>query len=296
MDSFKTLFEKKQYDLIIQLTKKSNNVDDFLYCVSAFVAKGMFDEALKVLDDKKEILEKLRLPVYMKMYVDILCITNKFDEAFEKVKYFEYLPYYSQEAEEVLRSLNGYINEAKLNSIKNSFAKDEEEIIRDLMSNDSLDVIDALNQVRDRKIDNYVLPICRILTNFPKQSVRSIALMVLVETHYSKKVKFLHQNIIMDINPSNLKSPFDGKFQDLNDYINGYFKDPSLNNVIMKIFTTYIVYYYPDPIPEDDTFIFALLKVACNMLNIKEMPTFSVSNEEKLEYYISLITTALNED
>ena len=85
MDNLKTLFDKKHYDLIIKITRNSSNADDIIYAISSFVALGKLDDALLLINEKKEILKK-DLPILMKAHIDILCLKGDFDKAYEEAK------------------------------------------------------------------------------------------------------------------------------------------------------------------------------------------------------------------
>ena len=58
MDSLKSLYDKKQYDLILKLTSTSENESDLFYRIAAFTGLGQFEDALYVIQDHQQILEK----------------------------------------------------------------------------------------------------------------------------------------------------------------------------------------------------------------------------------------------
>ena len=53
MDSLKTLMDKKQYDLVLKLTENSQDSLALFYRLSAMLATGRSEDALKLIKDKK---------------------------------------------------------------------------------------------------------------------------------------------------------------------------------------------------------------------------------------------------
>ena len=104
MDNLKTLMDKRQYELVIKLTKTATSPTDLFYRISALLASGKAEEALKCINDNQKVLET-NLFILVKIHIEILCLLNRFDEAREKLKYYEELPYESQQVEEVLRDM-----------------------------------------------------------------------------------------------------------------------------------------------------------------------------------------------
>ena len=64
MDNLRTLFDKKEYELVIKLTRSSSDVDDLFYCLSAYLSLNKIDDALALIKEKKDILQT-RLPMLM---------------------------------------------------------------------------------------------------------------------------------------------------------------------------------------------------------------------------------------
>ena len=85
MDSLKSLMDKRQYDLVIKLTEDSQDMNYLFYRISALLATGKGEEALSVIKKNREILQG-DLPLLMKIHIEILCLLNNFDEAYEEVK------------------------------------------------------------------------------------------------------------------------------------------------------------------------------------------------------------------
>ena len=102
MDSLKTLMDKKQYDLVLKLTENSQDSLALFYRLSALLATGRSEDALKLIKDKRQIL--IAKPgVLMKIHIELLCLLGKFDEAYSELnshgvkddayKYYEYIQF-----------------------------------------------------------------------------------------------------------------------------------------------------------------------------------------------------------
>ena len=118
MDSLKTLMDQKNYDLVIKLTENSNDAISLFYRLSALLAVGKSEDALNLIKSKRLIMQK-RLALLIKFHIEILCLLKRFDEAYDELKYYEELPYESQEVEEVIRSMPAYIrNEEKIQLLR----------------------------------------------------------------------------------------------------------------------------------------------------------------------------------
>ena len=155
MDSLKTLMDKKQYDLVIKLTENSNDSIALFYRLSALLAVGKSEDALNLINIKRLILQN-KLSLLIKFHIEIFCLLCRFDEAYQELKYYEDLPYESQEVEEILRAMPAYIREQE----KASFGGkrlDEDELREKLLSKNDDEVLAALDEIKSFPINNYLL-------------------------------------------------------------------------------------------------------------------------------------------
>lgn len=287
MDSLKTLIEKRQYDLVIKLTENSQDSLSLLYRLTAFVAVGQNDEALNLIKTKRDYL-KDRLSLLIKFHIEILCLLGRFDEAYDELKVYEEMPYESQEVEEVLRAMPEYIRNAEKESYKRHHV-DEEEIYKRLMSDQDDDVLFALDQIKDLKIYNYLLAIFKIIKSYPKQVVRTYALLLLVANKYDKEIDFLYFNKLEKVNPAKLDQPFiiDG-FKDINDLsytLQSVYHDPSIAQNALHLISSYLLYIYPKTLKlnkEEIIVVFGYLSK--RLLKIDESDLKEVCLAKNLDY------------
>ena len=250
MDSLKTLMDKKQYDLVLKLTENSQDSLALFYRLSAMLATGRSEDALKLIKDKRQIL--LAKPgVLMKIHIELLCLLGKFDEAYSELRYYQELPYENQETEELLNSLPKYIREEEIKVYKRQEVG-QDELRKKLLSKNDVDVLSALDAVRGQSLESFLLPIINILKNYPKQLVRTFGLLLLVAKKYDKKVEFLHGDKLIEVIPSELDEPFIipglGNIDDLSSLFQNEYHDPSLSQNAINVLSSYMVYIYPNKV------------------------------------------------
>ena len=281
MDSLKTLMDKHQYELVIKLTESANEPTPLFYRISALLASGKGEAALNVIKEKRAILQA-DMAMLMKVHIEILCLLQRFDEAYDEMRYYENLPYVSQQVEELLKELPKLIREEerKNNSVRNL---DSDDLRKTLDSQDSTDVLMALDIVRERDVNAYLDKIQNIMVNFPKQSIRSFALLLLVQKQVNRTFNFNHMGEVISVNPSLLEPPFvDEKFTVLVRKMDADFRNPVLSQNAVQILSTYVLYIYPDKIALDvDVMIEALYQIANEYLKSKDAASLEERCTEK---------------
>ncbi|MBO4855835.1 MAG: hypothetical protein J5511_00480 [Bacilli bacterium] len=275
MDSLKSLMDKRQYDLVIKLTEDSQDMNYLFYRISALLATGRGEEALSVIKKNREILQG-DLTLLMKVHIEILCLLNNFDEAYEEVKYYENLPYVSQEVEEIIRDLPKLVREEEKKSLS-SRELSNDALKERLKSNDETVVLPALDMVRGRDINMFLPDIQRIMLSFPKQSIRSFALLLLVQKKIDKELSFNHIGKAIKINPSQLEPPFIGnEFNDFVRALQNELKDPVVSEDAVQILSSYIIYMYPEKLDiKYDLLIEALRNISEEYLQIENKTPLS---------------------
>ena len=300
MDSLKSLMDRKEYDLVLRLTKNSTDPNELFYRVSALIASGKYQDGLACIEDNKTILQK-DLYLLMHVHIELLCILGKFDEAYAALEYYKNLPYESQKVEELLKELPNVIRLEERKRFTTN-VMDEDELIKKLGSDDSNEVLIALDSVRSRDISPYLGAVNKIMVNFPKHSIRSFALLLLVQKKVDKVLKFNHIDNIIDVNPAQLVPPFIG--DDFNNFVrqlSNELKDPSLSETAIQIISSYLIYIYPDKLnPNYGLVSAALYIIASEYLqskdakDIQELCIEKDLNEEELELLIVRIKDAMD--
>ena len=300
MDSLKTLMDKKAYDLVISLTENSQDSLSLFYRISALLAVGKSTEALNVINTKQKVLQE-KLGLLVKIHLEILCLLGRFDEAYDKLRYYVELPYQNQETEEVLRAMPDYIRKEEKNSYRqHSLSSDD--IMNQLMSNNEEEVLAALDALKEQNLDQYLLPIFKIMRSFPKQVVRTFALLLLVNHKYDKEVDFLSQNKLIRVVPSSLEEPFTiPGFKNLNELsfaLQSQYHDPSIASNALQIVSSYLLYIYPHPINlSNDEIVVIFGFLAKRLLRVNEEDLKEVCETKGLDFTeISQKINGINED
>ena len=287
MDSLKTLMDKKQYDLVIKLTENSNDSIALFYRLSALLAVGKSEDALNLIKTKRLILQN-KLALLIKFHIEILCLLGRFDEAYSELKYYEDLPYESQEVEEILRSMPAYIRDQEKASFGNRHL-DEDEIRQRLMSKNDEEVLAALDDIKTLPINNYLLNILKLISSHPRQVIRSFALLLLVNAKYDKEVQFLHFDKLVKVNPAKLPEPFSVPgFQDLESLsftLQNEYRDPSVAQNALHVISSYLLYIYPSGLElEKEEVIVVFGYIAKRLLQIETDDLADVCEQKGLDY------------
>ena len=286
MDSLKTLMDQKNYELVIKLTENSNDAIALFYRLSALLAVGQSEAALELIKTKRLIMQK-RLALLIKFHIEILCLLKRFDEAYEELKYYEELPYESQEVEEVLRSMPNYIrNEEKSVYIA---PMDEDEIRAKLINGNDGEILAALNSLKSLPLSPFLLNIFKITTAHKRQIIRSIALLVLVYQKYDKEVKFLHHDKIITLVPSKLDDPFIvpgySSLEEFSFALQSMYHDPSISDNALNVVSSYLLYNYPDKLdltPDESLVTFGYVAKKLLKINIDDLE--KVCEDKGLDY------------
>ena len=290
MDNLKTLMDKKQYDLVIELTKNSTDINDLFFRISAFLASGKGQEALSVIENNRQILQG-DLSLLMKVHIEILCLLNMFDKAYEEAEYYKNLPYVSQQTEEMLELLPKMIREEEKKQYASHNLSDDE-LRKRLMSDDEHLVLPTVDLLRDKDLNLFLKEIKHILTEFPIQSIRSFTLLLCVQKKLDQNLSFNHMGQIIEVNPSNLEPPFIGdEFNSFLRYFQSEVKDPVVSENAIQIFSSFIIYIYPETVEISyPVLAIALKHIAYEYLRMDDVKELSkvcaeknVSEEEVIE-------------
>ena len=287
MDSLKTLMDQKNYNLVIKLTENSNDAIALFYRLSALLAVGQSEEALNLIKTKRLIMQK-RLSLLIKFHIEILCLLKRFDEAYEELKYYEELPYESQEVEEVLRSMPTYIRNEEKAAYKRPI--DDDELREMLIKGNDGEILASLDRIKGLvDFTPFLLGILKVAQTHKRQVIRSIALLVLVYKKYDKEVKFLHHDKMITLVPADLDDPFIipgySSIEEFSYALQSEYHDPSIADNALNVISSYLLYNYPDKLnlsAEESLVIFGY--VAKKMLKINIDDLESVCEKKGLDY------------
>lgn len=269
MDSFDTLMEKGQYNLIIKATENATDAHSLIYRIAAFTSLEQFDDALMVIEDNREVLETDALAILIMIHVDVLLLKGDTLGAFNLAKYYAELPYHSQEVEEAIKDIPNRISEFH-KKLREDAGKNitDEQIIKLLESDVYEDVLSGIDYLKDRDVKDYIVYLQNIMLNFSSQPLRTLALLTLVEQKYDQEVSFKSHRGVITINPAEAVPPF-GQ-QNFNNICFEFEKekDVTLANIMENNLACLVINYYPDEIsPDDDLTLSAIRIIALKTLN-----------------------------
>ena len=250
MDSLKSLLDDKKYELVIKITKGSKNINDLFYRIAAFVCLGQYQEALFVIQDNQEILND-NLSALIPTHIQLLCTLDKFEQAEAALQYYSNLPYQSQEVEEILRRMPDVIENEKKQ--KNAKYFTDEEVIEKLESNKNEDIIFALDLLKKRDVLSFLPYIKRILSSYHNQTIRSLALLLLVEKEVDRELNYLSEGSIISVNPKHIEVPFkNANFNKIVKKLSYELKNPTLANYATQVLASYVIFIFPHQIEDNE--------------------------------------------
>ncbi len=260
MDSLTTLLNKKQYDLVLELSK-GNDEPEALFCrISAFLNLGKAKEAMDLVEKKREILWKASPVKCLKANFELRFILGEYDEAYKDADYFLSLPYVSQEVEEYLRTLNESIRFSERQaSLKTNYSDEEIEDIL-LKDGDEYEKISILSSFNDAKTIYHSKTIVKMLKVSNSNIVKTYGLMLLVKAKYPKEVAFNKNGIEYSIFPINECLPYErDEAKYILSMLQKEIKDPSLCNIAKNILNNFMFEEYPNnPFKEKDLNLYFL--------------------------------------
>ena len=288
MDNLESLFNKKEYDLILDLTKDSKDPKELLMRISCFVIQGKIDTALDEIESNQSSIEKVcQLPL-MKTHFELLLSKGLFDEARLALKHYENLPYVSQEVEEFMREMKDRIEEEAHPKSHQTFELDE---IYDVLEKerDSAKISQVLFSLKNYNLNIYI----DSLKIFMKRedvnpNFRTYALILLIDEKYNEEVGFLSRKGLIVVNPTKLEPPFMSKlFNETCRLITEKCNhDISMTETALHLFNCYIIDTYPEDIYSVgiDKLSSAFIRIAESYLN-----KLHSSNDEEIANFAAEI-------
>ena len=271
MDNLETLFNKKEYDLILDLTKESKDPKELLMRISALVIQGKIDAALDEIEAHQSKIERVYQLRLMKTHFELLLSKGLYDEARLALKHYENLPYVSQEVEEFMRDMKERIEEEAHPKSHQKFELDE---IFDILEKetDSAKISQVLFSLKNYNLNIYI----DSLKIFMKRedvnpNFRTYALIVLVDEKFDQEVGFLSRKGLISVNPARITPPFmSPAFNQTCKLITEKCNhDVSMIETALHLFNCYVIDTYPEDIYQvgEELLSSAFIRIAESYLN-----------------------------
>ena len=283
MDNLESLFNKKEYDLILDLTKDTKDPKELLMRISCLVIEGKIDEALDEIEENQSMIEKEYQLRLMKTHFELPLSKKLYDEARLALKHYENVPYVSQEVEEFMRDMKVRIENESHPKSHQSFDLDE---IYDVLEKetDSAKISQVLFSLKNYNLNIYI----DSLKIFMKRedvnpNFRTYALIVLVDAQFDEEVGFLSRNGLIAVNPARITPPFmTPAFNETCKLITEKCNhDVSMIETALHLFNCYVIDTYPEDIYKDGPELIssAFIRIAESYLN----KLHSSNDEEVIE-------------
>ena len=271
MDNLESLYYKKEYDLVLALTKDSTDPRELLMRISCLIITGKTDTALDEIEKNQSIIENTYQKRLMKIHFELLLSKGLFDEARIALKHYENLPYVSQEVEEFMREMKERIEEESHPKARQNINIED---IYDVLEkeSDSAKISQVLFQLKNFNLNIYI----DSLKIFMKRedvnpNFRTYALILLIDEKFDEEVEFLSRKGLIKVNPTKLNPPFMSKsFNEtcrlITDKCN---HDISMTETALHLFNCYIIDSYPEDIYSvgEDKLSSAFIRIAESYLN-----------------------------
>ena len=250
MDNLDSLFEQKEYDLVLSLTVDSKNPKELLMRISCLVIQGKIDNALDEIEKNQSIIETMYQLRLMKLHFELLLSKKLFDEARIALKHYENLPYVSQEVEEFMRDMKERIEDEAHPKSHQNFALDE---VFDVLEkeNDQRKISQVLFSLKNYNLNIYIDSLKIFMTRSDvNPNFRTYALILLVDEKFNGEVSFLSRSGIIKVNPSKIVPPFmTSSFNKTCELISTKSNhDVSMIETALHLFNCYIIDTYPEDI------------------------------------------------
>ena len=289
MDNLESLFNKKEYDLILDLTKESKDPKELLMRISCLMIQNKIDAALDEVEANQSVIEKSYQLRLMTVHFELLLSKKLFDEARLALKHYENLPYVSQEVEEFMREMKDRIEEEAHPKSHQKFDLDE---IYDVLEKEteSSKISQVLFSLKNHNLNIYI----DSLKIFMKRedvnpNFRTYALIVLVDAKYDEEVEFLSRLGLIKVNPARITPPFmTPAFNETCRLITEKCNhDVSMIETALHLFNCYVIDTYPEDIYIDTEELLssAFVRIAEAYLN-----KLHSSNDEKVIELATKIT------
>lgn len=253
MDNLDSLFDKKEYQLILDLTKDSQDPKELLMRVGCLIILGKTDEALDEIEKNQSIIEtkyQLRL---MKLHFELLFSKDLLDEAYLALKHYQDLPYVSQEVEEFMQEVDYKINHPQTKFAARLIDIDD---IFDILEKgtDQAQISKCLYSLKTYNINIYIDSLkIFLLREDVHPNFRMFGLFLLIDHNYDAEIKMFDGEKVITVNPAKLVPPFTGKeFEETRAKIDEKSdKNVSIKEAAFGLLNCYIMDSYPRDIYKD---------------------------------------------
>lgn len=283
----RTLYDSKQYDLVIKYAKDNLDPEVKLLGLSALLLTSKEIEAINFINENFDIIYSKYPLKLMRAHFELLLKNKLFKDARKALEMYENKPYVSQEAEEFMKQMHDRIESEEHPNVKSNLSIDEiNEILETSVNTAQLST--ALFSLQDFNFSSYVSSLINVLVKKDiHPSLRTYALIVLVDNKYDKKVSFLSKDKYIELIPSKMNPPFKGEnFEKIVKLLSEKNEQNiTLEATAFQLLNYYTMDIYPSDINSEDSELIsdALILLAKEYMGIKSSSTNKKAIEKKEE-------------
>lgn len=270
--TIRTLYDTKQYDLVVSYAKDNLDPEVKLLALSSLLLEAKELDAINFINENFDILYSKYPLKLMNAHFELLLKNKLFKDAKEKLDMYENKPYVSQQVEEFLKEMHERIAKEEHPDIKNNLSIDEINEILETSTN-SARLSNVLFSLQNYNFNSYVSSLLNVLIKKDiHPSLRTYALIVLVDNKYDKKVTFLSKDKYVELIPNKLLPPFSGhSFNEVVKLLNEKSsQNVTLESTAFQLLNYYVMDIYPLNIDNEDPSLFAdaLILLANEYMNV----------------------------
>ena len=294
---------KIELDTLISLAEKEKDYDSIFRYLGMLINTKEFDKVVSVLKRNQNELVKINQIMVMDLHFYSLIQLERFVDAMEEVRYYEELPYVSQEVEEHTKELRGIIKAAEEESRINKTYRNKKktnDIIRYSVNQEEL--IQAIQYAAySKKYKDYVDSLIYLIEDKTRDlphTIKAITLTYLAGLNIDKDIKYIYTKEYV-INPSKIVLfKDDPNMKEIHQLMNAFTKNITLINTGLKLLDTYFLLAFPRTnITSENTRLFAVafLKIANDLIQADEDFTELIKENNLTESRVEELVNIANE-
>ena len=250
MKDIATMFDKQEFEEIIENFKNSLKYEDLLYVLSSYISLNNVGGAYEFYKKREKILEKTDFLASMNYLLLILALLNNNELVKREFERIKSIPYISQEVEEFIHDLDENYKKIKATTEENSSTNYN--FIEELNSENCDDVIGAIKYIHENfkdKINSYGVVFYEAFTkreNF--DLAKNFLLLELLETGLDKDISFFKNGKFYYINPKEYQVQYLTYEKKIDEMIKFVKRNEKVTNLIDDI-SYYFISFLNNEIP-----------------------------------------------
>lgn len=252
MDSYASLLEKKQYDLLLKMTQDDTSLNGLFVRTRALIGLGKLEEALTHIETHQKEMEATRRAL-ITIHLEVLLELERYQQAFEALDYYDSLPYENYEIEEYIHDLRQLVRHKEQQKPYHQLSIDEikESLLHPRSEGETLFLLEGM---RTMNLHLFLPELKRFLLNESvHDTIKTYALLLLVDQKIMEEVELYKCGLYYHVVPYELDPPFVGAFhQRVAHLLTKGCKDPNQGHVALDLWNTYVMEIYPETVEEEE--------------------------------------------